>query len=386
MKVFTKQQKDNLYIEQIKLHIHANHTLIWERYVQLGSKNVRLLCYSKDFIPLIQKQLSYTLKDSSDEFDATIVLWQENNPEIFLNKFIDERAKLRIAKEQESQKSEDISFVTVDKSNPESEILTRIIFSKTTTKSFEVVSQKHSIIKINCTAEIINAFDDKNNIYYYGVKNLHPEEFIKQGHIFVQIFNKITKTPNSHLVHGAVVGLNNKGILICARGQRGKSTLAVLSMMQGFEYVADDYLILEKENDELYSYPIYSIITLSPRMYNELYDDLKGKFVSNNARRDKYVIDIKAYHDTFRNKYPIKACIFPQIVDDEKPSIVLCKKGQAITQLIHSTINQMDDNQDIKSVQKLISFTKNFKFYQINLCSDIRKNVELLKQFCSQIN
>ncbi len=157
-------------------------------------------------------------------------------------------------------------------------------------------------------------------------------------------------------------------------------------MIEGFEYVSDDYLVLEKEGDELYSYPIYSIITLSPKMYNELYDDLKGKFVSNNARKDKYVIDINAYHSAFRNKYPIKICIFPQIVADEKPSIVLCKKGRAITQFVHSTISQLEDKHDIKTIKKLISFIKDFNFYQINLCSDIRQNVECLRQFCNKLN
>lgn len=201
-----------------------------------------------------------------------------------------------------------------------------------------------------------------------------------------KLLTKYQKTQNSNLVHGAVVGLDNNGILFCARGQRGKSTLAVLAMMKGFDYVSDDYLILEKEGDKLYSHPIYSIITLSPRMYNELYYDLKGKFVSNNARRDKYVINIEAYHNTFKDKYPIKVCMFPEIVKDKEPSIVPCKKGRAITQLVHSTINQTEDKHDIKTINKIIDFVKGFEFYQINLCSDINANVECLRNFCNQLN
>ncbi len=119
-------------------------------------------------------------------------------------------------------------------------------------------------------------------------------------------------------------------------------------------------------------------------MYNELYDDLKGKFVSNNARRDKYVIDVQNYHDAFRDKYPIKVCLFPQIVDDATPSIVPCKKGRAIAQLVHSTIIQLEDKHDIKTIKKLISFIKDFDFYQINLCADIQANVECLRKFCQQ--
>ncbi len=131
----------------------------------------------------------------------------------------------------------------------------------------EEYSKHNPIFDIDPFRGFFNAYDKNTNTYYYGVRNLEPEEFIKEGHIFVQMFNKIVKTETSNLVHGAVVGMDNQGILFCARGQRGKSTLAVLAMMKGFEYVSDDYLVLEKDEDKLYSHPIYSIITLSPRMY-----------------------------------------------------------------------------------------------------------------------
>ncbi len=355
------------YIKKIDSYVAESYKQEWIKYVILGSKTVRLINYSSKFTPLIQKQLSYTLKDSAPKFDATIIVWNEENPKLFSSKIIDKTntaIMMRIRLEKLMAKREDIDLHFMDES----------------------YSKHNPLIKVNLTEGIVNAYDKENNTYYYGVEDLTPEEFIKQGHIFVQMFNRIAKTPNSNLVHGAAVGLNGNGILFCARGQRGKSTLAVLSMMQGFEYVSDDYLILEKEGETLYSYPIYSIITLSPRMYNELYYDLKGKFVSNNARKDKYVVNIDAYHDTFKDRYPINVCMFPEIVTDAEPSIVPCKKGRSVTQLIHSTIRQTEDGHDIKTIQKLIGFVDKFDFYQINLCSDIEKNVACLRNFCDNLN
>lgn len=378
-------QKINNYLQKIDLFSQKDNSFLWEKYAQLGSKIVKLICYSKDFVPLIEKQLSYSLKNDAKNHDATIILWHEKSPEYFLKNIIDEQIKLRLRVDQLVHKTQEVGLEII-----ENNLTIKVNNGKEGLNYFEVFdssySKHNSLIKACAAGGIINAFDRDKNIYYYGVKDLHPEEFIKQGHIFVQIFNKIIKSKNTNLVHAALVGLDNNGILLCAKGQKGKSTLAVLAMMQGFDYVSDDYLVLEKEGDELYSYPIYSIITLSPKMYNELYDDLKGKFVSNNARRDKYVIDISAYHQNFRKKYPVKICMFPQIVNDEKPSIVACKKGSAITQLVHSTISQMDDKHDIKTIQKLISFVKDFDFYQINLCANVRANVDCLKQFSIKIN
>lgn len=363
-----KKEKLRNYICELNNYLNTKKRIA-TKFVELGCKTIRIICFSEKFIPLMEKQLSYTLKNNSTKYDATIVLWEEDD-------FQSLPAKI----------SEDFT--------PRKNLRLRIEMLASKQKAFQIgiISDEYSkhnpIFDINPFTGFVNAYDMDTNIYYYGVRNLEPEEFIKEGHIFVQMFNKIVKTENSNLVHGAVVGLDNCGILFCARGQRGKSTLAVLAMMKEFEYVSDDYLVLEKKENVLYSHPIYSIITLSPRMYNELYDELNNtRFVSNNARKDKYVINIANFHKQFRKQYPITLCMFPEITNASEPSIALCtkaEKGRAITHLIHSTIIQTQDRHDIKTVQKLISFVKDFNFYKINLCPDIHKNVEYLRKFLKE--
>ena len=343
-------------------------------YLDLGTACVKVVNYSSEFASHIKKQLDYILTDTaSKNIDATLVCWKETNfSELFgiVDESLNPKTNLRfrvemLVKQSRGQKGLFPASVRV--------------FGDENTK-------KQPLIDINGKQQIITAFDKRSNTYYYSAANLEPEEFIKQGHIFVSVLNRILKTDTTALVHAAVVGLENFGVLFCARGQRGKSTLAVLAMLEGFDYVSDDYLVLNRdETGNLYSYPIYSIITLSPRMYNELYDKLSGaRFVSNNSRKDKYVLNISAYHDQFRRKYPISVCMFPQITTDKFPSIVPTERGRAVTQLIHSTIRQMNDNYDIKTVRKLMNFVKDFEFYQINLCSDIQANVDVLREFCEK--
>jgi hypothetical protein len=40
---------------------------------------------------------------------------------------------------------------------------------------------------------------------------------------------------------------------------------------------------------------------------------------------------------------------------------------------------------DIETVQKLMSFVKDFEFYQINLCQDIWKNLRCLRDFAEKL-
>jgi hypothetical protein len=344
MKTLTKDDiKVKIRDEKLSEYIEKGSSFKKVVYLDLGVKKVKLVCYSELFIPHIQKQMTYTFAENLSSYDAEIILWQQSE--------IDDITKVKGL------------FVSEDVECGE---LCDFVITDTT----------------------ITANTSDMTKFYYGVKNLEPEEFVKEGHLFVKILNNILKTDTTTLVHGACVGLDGNGVLLCARGQKGKSTLAVLSMIEGFEYVSDDYLTLEKCGDKLFAYPIYSIITLSPRMYNELYDRLDGtRFLSNNARKDKYVINIANFHDRFRKKYPIKLCMSLEFTEDENPSIIESspqEKGRAITQLVHSTVIQMFDMFDAELVKKIIGMVNGFKFYRINLCNDIYKNVEALKIFMKE--
>ena len=352
----------------------------WVRYLDLGCRTVRLVGYSDEFIPHIEKQLTFVLRDNCEKYDATLYLWKEENPKKFSETFAKSNPKIgmRIRMEKVYRKAKNVSALNNDE-----------IYNLT------IIDESYSKVKTAVSVDVTHGFVSANNFaenkYYYGVNDLSPEEFIKEGHIFVQFINNILKTETSNLAHGAVIGLNGNGICFCARGQRGKSTLSVLSMMKGFEYVSDDYLILHNDaQGKLLASPIYSIITLSPEMYNRLYGYMAGsQFISNNARKDKYVFNISNFHSQFRKNYPIKICMFPEIVTDPEPSIRLCtkeEKGRAITNLIQSTLMQTQDLYDHKTIKKMYNMVKNYPFYKFNLSHDIEKNTEFLRDFMNNLD
>ncbi|MDR2743755.1 MAG: hypothetical protein LBB66_00930 [Desulfovibrio sp.] len=340
--------------------------------LDLGTHAVRLVNHAAEFVPHVEKQLAYALKDEAPRHDATLVIWRERDI-ASLSRALDERCDPRKNPRLRVQKLAAGNMPDWEIRN----LQALQVFD-------ERYSRHHPLVNIDMQNGILSAHNPESGTFYYAPENLEPEEFIKQGHIFVQTFNKLLKTPVSGLAHAALVGLNGKGALICARGQRGKSTLAVRALLDGFDYVSDDYLVLGREGDGLYAWPIYSVITLSPLMYGDLYHRLNAKFVSNNARKDKYVFNISGYHDRFVSRHPVSLCLFPQIVPDPEPSVAPCTpagRGRAVTQLVHSTINQMGDAHDIATVRKLVNFVKDLPFYQISLCRDTDKNLRRLRTF-----
>ena len=327
-----------------------------ELFLSLGGvKTLRVVCCHPNAAAMVRRQLAWSLTTPVEHPDATLYFWEEPMMEDFHRRIL--------GLDFDRDAGDDYLLLV----RREGEKL--VPFAEFT------------------QGNAVRIWTD--DLHFYAVRSMEPEELLKEGHLFVKQLYRLLDTSVTHLIHGACVGVDDKGILVCARGAKGKSTLTVTAMLRGFDYVSDDYLVLERKDASLAASPLYSIITLSPKMYNALYNDLEhAHFVSNSARRDKYVLDIAAYDARVRRHYPIRACLFPEIVSDAAPSVIACtpqEKGRAITHMIHSTLGQMNDEGNAQTVRKLVGMLSGLDFYRICLCPDIFRNVECLRCFIREV-
>ena len=339
------------------------------KYLDCGTRMVRLVCHSPAFMVHVERQMTCALRDHADAYDATLVIWQERD-------VADAAVALTSAIDRSYYNEQRLGRLLGHKADPIEEFL---VFD-------ESFHHHWPLFNIQLSEHSLSAYDPETTTYYYAVETLEPEEFIKLGHIFVRLLFRICDVPGSSLVHGAVVGLNQKGVLFCAFGYRGKSTLSVHALLHGFEYVSDDYLILgRKPGDALRAWPIYSIIALSPQAYDTMYDQFRGKFLSNNARKDKYMFNIAAYHDQFRRAYPVRVCMYPNICDCAEPSIEPGFREIAIEDLNFSTLNNIGYLRDALTIGKLYNFVHDLPFYRFNLSPNIARNTEYLREFLERL-
>ena len=309
------------------------------KYLDLGVKVIRLQIACENFIHQLEQYFSCTLKDNVCNYTDTIYVWKDDT-----QNFINEQYKSK--------------FITV-------------------------AYQKQIFIRIDSDNKTINAENPEEKKYYFIAEDFSYEALSKQGHLFVRLISQIVRTEHSALVHSAAVGIDGKGVLICAKGGSGKSTLSVSCLTNDFQYVADDYLILNKTNN-LSALPIYSIITLSEHIYKQM-PNLKSEFMCNNYNNTKYVLNISSYDNKVINSLPIKAIVFPNIKNLEEPIIEKTDKNRALTQFVFSTARQMYNDKNPQYIKLLISFIKDLDFYQINLSQDLDKNVKILKQFVKEL-
>lgn len=314
----------------------AKQVSIVTKYLDLGVKVIRLQIVCENFIPKLKQYFSCSLRDNVNSYDETLYIWKDD-----VSSFIN--------KQYES-------------------------------KHVMIAYQNQRLIKIDPENKIINAENPKEKKYYFIAEDFSYESLSQQGHLFVRLISQIVRTENSALVHSAAVGIDNNGVLICAIGGSGKTTLAVSCLLEGFQYVADDYLVLSRNNDDLYASPIYSMIALIPHIFKQM-PDLKTEFMCDNYNNTKYLLNTSYYDDKLARKLPVKAIVFPNIKDIKEPTIEKTDRNRAVTQMVYSTASQMGNDDDKTYMKLLISLIKDLNFYQINLSPNLSKNVQILKQF-----
>ena len=358
-----KDTSASVLIERLKAYISGNYPLVQEFFIRLGgTKTVRILSFYPGTAGILAREFHEAVVLPIERPDATIWLWKETGCQDFVSRVLGLAA---------SPPEDGASWTELLRCTP--------------------TGETHPMGSIDLTG-LWGIHISYGNEYFYGMDNLGPESWFKESHFFVQALFRILNQDCCSLVHGACIGKDGAGILMCARGGGGKSTLSVLAMLRGFEFVSDDYLIIEKEREALFASPIYSFITLSPQMYDRMYDDLdRARFLGISPWKGKYVLDISGYRELFREHYPVKALLFPEITPDAaEPAIIPCspqEKGRTLVQIAHSTISQMGmkgfkgEQRDPDFIRKIISMLEGLPCYKIALSPDIDANVRCLESF-----
>ncbi|MDR1744119.1 MAG: hypothetical protein LBR48_09960, partial [Dysgonamonadaceae bacterium] len=306
-------------------------------FLSLGNITVRIENGVPELQPFIEKHFGFCVSFAPRHYDRTLRVWREDVAALMKGNFREAENVILLPKSDDGSRI-DISLVN------------------------------NTIIAFNVGAQTL----------YYSLRNFSHDLIRIMGHLFVKQITVLGRTESQILAHSAAVGINGKGALLSARGGGGKSTLAVSAMLGGFEYVADDYVFLSKENDKLFACPIYSTINLNPEMFAKM-PDLRAEYQWNSYYQPhKHTLDITAHHNSFVKRLEIKVLVFPKITDCQEPSIELMQDGgKAKAQQAYSTAIQVADrHQQPDYIKTLLSFVSGLEVYQINLSADLKKNAE----------
>ena len=219
--------------------------------------------------------------------------------------------------------------------------------------------------------------DHKNRAYLFCRHPSGAKEQLLFGHSMVVLFGWWARQNQMMLLHSACVGVNGKGVMISARGGGGKSTLSVSCLLGGFDFVADDYILVNREGP-LRAMPLYRTVGLNPDMESKLkpglpvvrvYDERGGKMLLDASRFD------------FAKELPVHAILCPKIGGGDEPCIRPTDRGSVLAKIIDSTASQLGVFRDPEQYRQMAQRLLTIPVYEISLCRDLDKNRECLRKF-----
>lgn len=215
--------------------------------------------------------------------------------------------------------------------------------------------------------------------YYYAMPQPEGVDTVVYGHTVAGLFSRWAGDAGMILMHAAAVGSGGKGVLIVGRSGSGKSTFSVSCLMEGLDFVSDDYVLLSRTGP-VEAMPLYTNIAVNPDMYERM---PPSERLSAPAYADWWNGKLHFHLDRkeFCPSLEIRAIVMPRVTGGEEPAIALSPLGAAMTQLIHSSLEQLERYRDTQLVRQMAARLGHLPVYEMQMSTDLTKNPAFLRRF-----
>ena len=118
----------------------------------------------------------------------------------------------------------------------------------------------------------------------------------------------LSHLPSLLILHGNVLALDGKGIVLCGPRQEGKSTFTAALLNEGFSLLSDDIVVIEKTKNAFVVRPGAPEIRLWPQSVSLLKSlPIRGRLLYPRTQKERFLIDSKNTWRFTRKVVPLKA-------------------------------------------------------------------------------
>jgi len=234
-------------------------------------------------------------------------------------------------------------------------------------------------LRIGTDDDSLVGCDFQRQRYYFARPEPAGSGYMRSRHVMVNAFARWARSNDKLLFHAAAVGTGGKGVLIAGRGGSGKSTFAISCLAEGLDFVSDDYTLITASGP-LRAMPLYTIVALREDMY-ERFPQLGSPLLEEDGSFRGGKPQFQIPPERFRPNLDIQAIIMPKIAGDAEPSITPIPPGKVMTQLIHSTITQIESRRDTALIQQMAQRFFGLPIYEMSMSTDLQKNPAFLRSF-----
>lgn len=228
----------------------------------------------------------------------------------------------------------------------------------------------------------IYLFDQKLNIAIVLYTKVELIPWWEKTFSFRYVFHWWTLGFNAQLIHsGAILHRKAGAYLITGASGSGKSTTCLNLLRAGFNYLGDDYVWIEKE-DDWKVYCLYQTVKIVKSTLQERFPELEDVVLNKQLiGSEKYVLDCgNVYPNSMCKSATILGIIIPKINYSKISSRAKASTQSAILSIAPSTLYHLPHNREI-AYKKIVKLCVSVPVYSWSLAVDDGINSETFSKF-----
>lgn len=214
-------------------------------------------------------------------------------------------------------------------------------------------------VALSADVGAVSVCDVHNNVGIFWIRSADHLPLYEQGAPLRWILSWWMRQRKKYLVHAGLIGRMGQGVLLVGKGGSGKSTTALSCLAQGWDYLADDYCLVQLANPPM-GYSVYSTAKLNHR-YLRKFSDLW--FVDRNplsSEEEKALMYLPSqFAPRIRDRLPLRAILIPKVMDRIESKVIPTSTVVALKALAPSSLFQLpatgvSDFQSLAEIVKLL--------------------------------
>jgi len=202
----------------------------------------------------------------------------------------------------------------------------------------------------------LNILSHKDNTAVYWIKDACRVPYYEAGSPLLTILHWWMRRQERQLVHGGAVGRADGGILFAGKGGSGKSTVALTSLLAGFSYAGDDYVLLNVK-PPFFVHSLYNSAKLDPNHLKNFPGFLPCLSNPGKLDKEKGLLFLKErFSGQLTGGFPLKAVVLPHLTGLKETGFRRASAALGLRTIFPSTVVQLPgaDHKDVRSLSEII--------------------------------